>query len=195
MSLAFRFADGRRCPVLRRCHDIRLTLGGQDYVIDFLVAPITDVDMMLGYEWLRTANPIINWTTGKITSPAHGLIAQGNVLRGADAGLAAVDVETIATTTSAAPIPTSPATPSTPPSTAATVHVVDAKGFNRLLKKPGMLDVMGFLVPRERAADSLGGGKRRQTCPSPAWWMPSKIFLSSPRSCRQRGPTLTTGSC
>jgi hypothetical protein len=66
-----RLADGtsqNTCKLATNFHFIE-PLGEREFVEDLLVFPLESYDIILGMPWLRRHNPVIDWTTDRITFP------------------------------------------------------------------------------------------------------------------------------
>ena len=60
-------ADGRKLLSQGYCPHVVCNVSGKSCKVDFTVCPLmTKIDLILGMDWLRLTNPLIDWTTPRI---------------------------------------------------------------------------------------------------------------------------------
>jgi hypothetical protein len=59
--------NGRLLSRMDRQAEIRMTIGGHSEMLTFDVAPLGKHNIVLGLPWLQQHNPIIQWSSGKLT--------------------------------------------------------------------------------------------------------------------------------
>ena len=71
-----RLADGTTKNTQKLAHSFHFVeqAGEREFCEDLLVFPLESYDIILGVPWLRRHNPIIDWTTNRITFPKFDAI-------------------------------------------------------------------------------------------------------------------------
>ena len=67
-----KLADGRQTNLGDDLAPVRLHLGAYTCRQKFKTMNLSDYDILLGRDWLKRSNPIVDWTTGSVKVKVHG---------------------------------------------------------------------------------------------------------------------------